>query len=73
MTYLVKFDADTQKYIARSLELPDLSGEGSCLSAAIDDLERKLAKLEDKSVIAQQEYVSKSHEEGEFMASITFR
>lgn len=61
MSFLIKFDSETQKYIARSPKHPSVIGEGSCLSEAIEDLETKITKLETNAAASQTSEMVKTN------------
>jgi hypothetical protein len=46
MTYLVRYEDSTGRYVARSPSEPLVVGEGNSLYSAIDDLELKLKELQ---------------------------
>ena len=46
MTYLVRFDAKTGKFVAKSLDFPLVTGEGDSVTAAVEDVKGKLAKMQ---------------------------
>ena len=45
LAYLVRYDGDKEKYVARCITDMSNVGEGDHLFAAIDDLEKNLAKV----------------------------
>lgn len=46
LTYLVRFDAKTGKFIAKSLDFPLVTGEGDSVTAAVEDVKSKLVKMQ---------------------------
>lgn len=64
MSHLVKIELATGRCIVKSVNLSSVVvGEGYCLSAAIDDLESKLAKLQLTEYPASQDKKNPAHQE----------